>query len=114
MSLSMAVCKRQKELFIPVLAPLPAIEGLKRSSGEVQVLNTLFTFSQAKRKKSHAAVVWFIWTIGQGLYTPLTVMTAGYCRSFEARKTLAVLLGDAEPRTPNCSFVSELINPIRR
>lgn len=49
MSLSMAVCKRQKELFIPVLAPLPAIEGLKRSSEEVQVLNMLFTFSQAKR-----------------------------------------------------------------
>lgn len=57
MSLSKAVSKRQKELFILVLAPLPAMEGLKRSSGEVQVLNKLFTFSQAKRKKSHAAVV---------------------------------------------------------
>lgn len=113
MSLSMAVCKRQKELFSLVLAPLPAMEGLKRSSREVQVLNTLFTFSQAKRKKSHAAAVWFIWTVGQRLYTPLTVMTAGYYRSFETRRTLAVLKGDAEPGTPSCSFVSELINPTR-
>ena len=53
---SLTVPGRQKELLIPVLARLGAMEALKGGSVEVPVFSVLSTFSQAETK-SHGSLV---------------------------------------------------------